>query len=90
MVPSPFDHEYENFEMANKFIFSALTYNIVFGTALTKILAYETTQDGRRAWQTLTNWYEGQGSTETMAKRTMDDLQNYKLTSSTSNGAEGY
>ena len=89
-VPSRFSSEYESYDLANRFIYAALKYNTVSGTALTKILRYNEHKDGRAAWNALTDWYESQGSADNKAKHAMDDLQSYKLTATTPHGAEGY
>lgn len=80
----------ERHRNANRFLVSGLLYSTAGGTAVTIVKKYSATQNGRLAWLTLPNWYEGQGSKNIIAHRTMKDLQTLKLTRDTIGGAEAY
>ena len=73
-----------------KVIHSALILGLAGGTAILKVVKYDSTRDGAQAWADLIEWYEGQGSMEAIAKRAMETLQTLQLTRGTRFGAEGY
>ena len=90
IVPGEYDPDYEQYDMANRFMFATLVTSVIHGTANATVLNFDDEQDGRSAWFALCDWYESQGSTENMIKRLTDDINTYKLTAGTHFGAEGY
>ena len=46
--------------------------------------------NGHSAWKSLCDWYEGQGSSDSVAMRAVNTLSGIRLTRDTRNGVEGY
>ena len=88
--PDATDAEYEAYTNANRFIYVALKYSVATGTARTQVAKHHREKDGRAAWISFVKWYESQGSANNVAKRALKDIQTYKLTATTLNGAEGF
>ena len=78
------------FEKKSHFIHAALTMSLAGGTAILRVEQFSASRNGHAAWKSLVDWYEGQGSTNSVAKRAMSVLHNLKLTRSTTNYVEGY
>jgi hypothetical protein len=89
-VPEEGDDDYKVFTQKNSLLHSALVMATAQGTAILKVEKFRPTADGRGAWMALRDWYEGQGSNEAVAKRAMKMLHSSKLTSATTNGADGF
>ena len=47
-------------------------------------------RDGRESWKELVVWYEGQGSTETLARKALTTITTHQLTHNSFGGAESY
>ena len=78
------------FMRKSHFIHAALTIALAGGTAILRVELFASNRDGRSAWVSLVEWYEGQGSTNSVAKRAMTVLHSLKLTRSTTNYVKGY
>ena len=82
--------ELENHYMKNGFLQSILEYSLAKGTALTRVKKFSKIRDGRESWKELAVWYEGQGSTETLARKALTTITTHQLTHSSFGGAESY
>jgi hypothetical protein len=89
-VPEEGEEGFKIFTQKNALLHSALTMSTADSSATLKVEKFRLTADGRGAWMALRDWYEGQGSNESVAKRAMKILHSSKLTSATPNGADGY
>ena len=89
-VPQEEEDEFKVYEQKNALLHSALTMATAEGTAILKVEKFRPMADGRGAWMALRDWYEGQGSNESIAKRAMKLLHTSRFTSTTQNGADGY
>ena len=89
VMPSDPEEQDEFLEKA-KFIFAALTVCLAKGTAIFKVQQYSDDSDGHSAWKSLCDWYEGQGSSDSVAMRAVNTLSGIRLTHDTKNGVEGY
>ena len=89
-VPEEGEEGFKVFTQKNSLLHSALTMSTADSSAALKVEKFRLTVGGRGAWMALRDWYEGQGSNESVAKRAMKILHSSKLTSATPNGADGY
>ena len=89
-VPASSDPDYDPYIQTNVFLQSILEHCLAKGTALTRVTKYSLNQDGRGAWLELNKWFEGQGSTETVAKDALTVITTHKLTSNSFGGADKY
>ena len=83
ICPSDQDEGFSKFNQKNGLFHAGLTVATAKGMAITKVDKFKKTHDGVRAWTELLNYYEGQGSSESIAKWAMNTLHSYKLTRST-------
>ena len=89
-VPQEGEDNYKVYAQKNALLHAALTMATAKGTAILRVEKFRLESDGRGAWMSLRDWYEGQGSNESIAKRAMKILHTTKFTSQTPNGADGY
>ena len=82
--------ELNDFLARSKFIYVALTVCLAKGTAIFKVQQFSEDSDGHSAWKSLCDWYEGQGSSDSMAMRAVNTLSGIRMTCDTRNGVEGY
>ena len=84
------DETSDKFIRENAFLQSALTFALAKSTTISKVNQNEDAGDGRRSWLDLVDWYEDQGSEETIATNTIAVINNHKLTPTSHGGAENF
>ena len=76
-VPEEGGEDYKVYHQKNALLHSALMMVMAEGTAILKVEKFHPTADGRGAWMALRDWYEGQGSNESVAKRALNSSSFY-------------
>ena len=84
------DETSDKFIRENAFQQSALTFALAKSTAISKINQNDNAGDGRRSWLDLVDWYEDQGSEETIATTAISVINNHKLTPTSHGGVENF
>ena len=82
--------ELDAYNQTNVFLQSILEHSLAKGTALTRVTKHTKTRDGRASWLELNEWFEGQGSKETIAKDALTVITTHKLTTNSVGGADKY
>ena len=84
------DEESEKYKKDNKFLQSALTYALAKSHSISKVEKNDNSGDGKQSWLDLVDWYEGQGSEETIAAKALNVITTHKLNTNTHGGAEAF
>ena len=88
IMPSQTDTVYLKVTNENSFLYSIIEYSLAKSTAVSRVKRYSKTKDGRGSWLALVDWYEGQGSTDALAKKALQIITSHKLTTKSYGGAE--
>ena len=89
-IPSSNPEEVEKFKNTNIFLQSILEYTLAKSTASSIIKRYSEHGDGRKSWLALRDWYEGQGSQETLAQEALTVISTHRLLPTSHGGANLY
>ena len=91
LIPSSAENIYKQTTNDNTFLYSVLEYSLAKSIAMSRIKRnYSKSKDGTSSWKELIKWYEGQGSTEILAKQALQVITTHKLTAKSYGGAELY
>ena len=89
-APSSTSEEVETFKNSNLFLQSILEYTLAKSTASSIIKRYSEDGNGRKSWLALRDWYEGQGSQETLAQEALTIISTHRLLPTSHGGANLY
>ena len=78
------------FNQKNTFLQSILEHSLAKGTALSRVVKHSKKCNGIGSWVELVQWFEGQGSYETIAKEALTVLMTHKLTPNSHGGADKF
>ena len=79
-----------SFTSKNLFLQSILEFSLAKSTASALVKRFNGKGDGRSAWLELVEWFEGQGSQETIAQKALSILATHKLHHNSHGGADLY